>query len=414
MEDSLFFLEQLNRYFGYIKKAAEYADKIVPLSELEFQEDEELIQKSNNINQALMEQALYDACYVLQIILEECVPVTGSFQINIPVSCISGSATGFESSAIEGKQLLEQILKELQDINTLKEKKVLAKQLKSQIEGTLESQNASPLIRMINITNKVNSIFNRMLPGMIGVEGIQQVVQKTGLFLSTVRKWEADKETDKENVPPQLWSKEQELLVKKMQKAGAILSEWLQKNKERIATASEGRPTEGNQDKKTSSSKDISSLPSPRTKKKSAESKQAFLLLSPRYSNSTAFKQDETEGGSSKRVLPLLSPRYTKEKPTTEPHQELALEQPLTRSHSRFSLFSKKTISLPAVLIENAKKLREVTVPPTYREMQIYNQTVQYIESLEAKDKKLQHLKKDIAECTSESVVHQATKAPIF
>ncbi|MCL9684483.1 hypothetical protein [Legionella maioricensis] len=386
--DSLFFLEHLNRYLGYLKTYTEYADKIVPLFELEFQEDIELAEKNNSVNQAHAEQALFDACYILEIIWKECIPEKGSFQINIPLSSLSKGAIGFDS-----------IASDLMAINTIKEKKLLAKQLKSQFGYVLDANTSSQDL-MITTINKANQFFRTVLAEMVGVEGIRQVVDKADVFQNTRKRWEEDKEV----TPPPLWNQEQKALVIKMQKTGTILRQWFEKNNQMLAGSLEEQPIELQQQETVfgSSIQRVSPLISPRyPKEKSMESR------------------GEEEASSAKRILPLLSPRYTKETSIepTHPIEALTLAPSntppsLTRSisHSLLSLFApKKTRSTPKKIslpenftkLEDAKRLEAVTAPPTYSEVQVYKQAIEGIEELKSEDKRLKNLKKEILKCTS-------------
>ncbi len=411
MADSLFFLEHLNKYLGFLKIYAECANKIVPLTELELQEDINLAEKNNRINQAYAEQALYDACYILEIVWKECITEKSSFQINIPISFISGGASGFESTAKESKDLEKEIASDLIAINTTKEKKLRAKQLKSQSEHLQTSQQASPQDLMIITVNKANQFFRRVLLDLVGVEGIKQVVQKKEVFLQTIKKWEEDQEV----TPPPLWSQEQRALVARMQKTGAILCQWFENHKELLASSFEEQSIE---------SPDATTVGS---------SNRILPLLSPRYTKENSIIPKQDEASSSNRVLPLLSPRYAGEKFTQPTHHEALTRAPssttpsLTRSisHSLFSLFTtkktgstskQKSISLPDhfIKLEDAKKLEAVTAPPTGREIQIYNQTIECLGDLKSEDKRLKNLQKDIVNTLSLSSVQKAESSNTF
>ena len=258
IEDQLFFLEHLNQYLTLLKKYIEFSKA-----------QEELLDAQDELQKFLKEKyqpqtdkVLHHAFSILNEIWTECINEHGSLHLNISLSSVWKAHSGFEGAAKEGKKLIEQISAELQLLNQLKAKKRLIDMPKIYLD-TLRHSETTPNTLMLDTINNANLILTRILPGILGDEGIQQAKTGEKAFNEAYTKWGKVNSS----IPPELWGPRQAFLAKKMRNVGKIICDW-----------TEEKSYSGKQ-------------------KKSQVSSSVDPLLSPRYQNHPKILE-ELEGNS--------------------------------------------------------------------------------------------------------------------
>ncbi|CEG57689.1 hypothetical protein [Legionella fallonii] len=353
IEEVLFFLENLCGYLKFLNTHFQYIEQIEELESLELSayNDMGFFVRSYSQDELHAEQALYQACHILDVIWKECIQPQGSFYVNIPVSSISGGPTGFPQTATESKKLIEKIAKSLEMIAMQKAMKFLDKKepiKESACTGKMESMNIRRHFKglMITTINDVNLVLVRVLPYVTSIEGIQQAGRAAAVFESTMKKWA------NQSSPPPAWNQSQKKLVKNIKAVGRILDAWFEVN-------------------------------------------------------------TQQDSSSIERIAPLLSPRNPKRSTESMESQQTAtasLIAEASRPHSK-SIFSwlpwnkstkTSSFSLPNDFIEwdDVKKLKSVKPPLAEDELNIYFHIVDYIRSL--KGKRWKTLQSKINNCLSE------------
>ncbi|MCW8442842.1 hypothetical protein OQJ05_02095 [Fluoribacter gormanii] len=392
IEDQLFFLEHLNQYIIYLKKYLELSkaqEKILDA-------DDELQRVLQEKYQPQAGQALQQAFSLLNEIWTECINEQGSFHLNISLSSVWNAHSGFESAAKEGKKIIEQISLELQLLNHLKVRKRLIDIPKIYHES-LKNPETTPEKLMLDTINNANLIIARILPGLLGDEGIQQAKAGEKAFNEAVTKW------GKENLltPPEPWGPRRALLAKKMKNVGKLICEWAEENLHA-----------GKQKKsQCSSSFNVDPLLSPRYQS------NPIISEGPKGNpslTSSGTKADESMSNKSKNrkslnLTFLMSHKHQDKSKKLKDHENsyssLFSHYPEPKSvsvqprpsFSLFSLFSHKSDNDPFPAqeeLEHADQLRKLTLPPTQSDIVFYHHLIEKVNAL--KDKRYQKLKKAV------------------
>ncbi|WP_454784325.1 hypothetical protein [Legionella sp. WA2024007413] len=385
IEDQLFFLERFNQYLIYLKKYIELSKAKEQLLDA----DDELQKFLHEKYQPQAEQTLQQAFSLLNEIWTECINEQGSFHLNISLSSVWNANSGFKSAAKEGKKMIEQISLELQLLNNLKVRKRLMDIPKIYLESLKHSE-TTPERLMLDTINKANLILTRILPGLLGDEGIQQARTGEKAFNNAVLKWEKVNSL----TPPEPWGPRQALLAKKMENVGKIIYEW-----------AEVHSSSGKQ-KKLQITSSIDPLLSPRYQR--VEQPQGNSLLTSSFSINANESFSTRSNRKSLNLTSLVSSstqescKKLKEHQTSssseDPEQKSGALQPRS-SFSLFSLFSQKSekYTFPSQEdLEHADRLRKLTLPPTPSDIASYHQLIEKVHIL--KDKRYQKLKQAVEE----------------
>ncbi|WP_454781932.1 hypothetical protein [Legionella sp. WA2022007384] len=393
LEDQLFFLERLNQYLTYLKNYIELSKAQEELLD----SDDELQKFLQEKYQSQAEQALQQAFSLLNEIWTECINETGSFHLNISLSSIWIANSGFESAAKEGKKIIEQISTELQLLNHLKVRKRLIDIPKSYIES-LKYPETTPEKLMLDTINNANLILARILPSLLGDEGIQQAKTGEKAFNEAVTKWEKVNSL----MAPEPWGPRQALLAKKMKNVGRIIYEWAEEH------------SHSGKQKKSQVSCSVDPLLSPRYQSNSriAEKPEANSLLTSSFGTKAG---DPLPNKSRKRISLNLnflnSPRHQDNSKKlkevengssssfSQNSEEKSVALQPRPSFSLFSLFSHKSekSTFPTQEeLEHADQLRKLTRPQTQSDIDLYHQLIEKVHAL--KDKRYQKLKQAVEE----------------
>lgn len=217
MEDQLFFLEHLNQYIQYAHEYQGFCDQF---NVIKTSGDKSI--KIERLYQKITENALQLALKMLTTLWLECVDEHGAFRLNASFSEIVGGDTGFKDLADQGKVLANKITDTLRSLST---KKALQR-----LEGVSKSlpQEMKDIERVLVLSsmNEATLVLTRLLPKVVGFEGIQQIGLSAVPFEQCKKKWVAE---EHDRLPP-LWTLEQSLLAKKMKQVGDTLSQHHQKH----------------------------------------------------------------------------------------------------------------------------------------------------------------------------------------
>ncbi|QMT61011.1 hypothetical protein [Legionella sp. PC997] len=388
IEDQLFFLEHLNQYLAFLKKYIEFNKAQEEL----FDTKDELQKFLKEKYQPQADKALQHAFSTLNEIWTECINEHGSLHLNISLSSVWKAHSGFESAAKEGKKLIEQISAELQLLNHLKAKKRLIDMPKIYLDSLKHSE-TTPNKLMIDTINNANLILTRILPGLLGDEGIQQARTGEKAFNNAVLKWEKVNSL----TPPEPWGPRQALLAKKMQNVGKIICDWTEEK--------------AGKQKKSQASSSVDPLLSPRYQNhpKILEEFEGNSLLT----SSFGTKANESLPNKSKKRKSLNlnflgSPRHQDKSKQLKEYENTSSSShdPDTKSaslqirpsFSLFSLFSHKSESpFPSQEeLKCADQLKKLTLPPNQSDIVLYQQLIEKVHAL--KDKRYQKLKQAVEE----------------
>ncbi|PWY55139.1 hypothetical protein DGG96_13235 [Legionella qingyii] len=394
IEDQLFFLEHLNQYLTHLKKYMEFSktqEKILDA-------DDELQRFLQEKNQPQAEQALQQALSLLNEIWTECINEQGSFHLNISLSSIWNAHSGFESAAKEGKKIIEQISVELQLLNHLKVRKRLIDIPKIYLE-LFNQPETTPDKLMLDTINNANLIIARILPGILGDEGIQQTKAGEKAFNEALTKW------GKVNslTPPEPWGPRQALLAKKMKNVGNLICAWAEEHshagkskKSQVSNSFNVAPLlspryQGNpiiskerEDNSLLTSSGTKANESISNKSKNRKSLNLTFLMSHNHQDKSK-KLKENENSSSS-----LFSHYPEAKSVSVQSRP---------SFSLFSIFSHKSdnYTFPTQEeLEHADQIRKLTLPPTQSDIILYHHLIEKVNAL--KDKKYQKLKRAVEE----------------
>ncbi len=359
IEELLFLLENLRSYLKLLNIHVQYVEQIETLEkeDLSSYNDMGFFVRNYTQDELNAKRALNQACHVLEVIWTECIQTNGNFYVNIPLSCISGGPTGFEQSANESAEIVKKIARSLKTISTQKAMKFWDIQEEpteeSEITPEIEIINNPRHLKALMITtiNNVNKILVRVLPYIIGIEGIKQVGREHHTFVNILKKW------TNQSTPPNAWNQNQKKIIESIKAVGKILDEWFVTN----------------------------------IRQESSSIERVMPLVSPR---------------SNRSIQPVESHSTT----TT-----LIAEASHPHFKSIFSRFSRKkpikakSFGLPDDFIQwdDVKKLKAVKAPLTEEELTTYFHIIEYIQSLQGK--RWESLKERINERLSEAKAQEYT-----
>ncbi|MCP0914051.1 MULTISPECIES: hypothetical protein [Legionella] len=191
---------------------------------------------------------------MLEDLWKNCILTDGDFYLNLTAAFFSGEDFGFANTGKEGKEKLEKLTKQINDLVSKFRGKEFKQTFKTSgmIPDEKDMEILNSMIENESIVDEANAFFSKILINTLGMEGISQAKTWSKVFAQSLQKWTVEheklkeeskkiqeknhkkekNETEEKSQPQVLlpslprWSREEERAFKQFERIGKLVCKW--------------------------------------------------------------------------------------------------------------------------------------------------------------------------------------------